>query len=33
MAESKIEVGRKAPAFTLVDQNDDKVALKDLAGQ
>jgi peroxiredoxin Q/BCP len=30
---SKIVVGRKAPAFTLPDQDGEKVALKDLAGQ
>jgi len=28
-----IEVGQKAPAFTLKNQNEEKVALKDLAGQ
>ncbi len=28
-----IEIGKKAPAFTLEDQNGNKVALKDLAGQ
>ena len=33
MADSSVEVGRKAPAFTLVDQNDKKVALKDLVGR
>lgn len=30
---SAIEAGKKAPAFTLQDQNGDKVALRDLAGQ
>ena len=33
MPATKIEVGKKAPAFTLVDQDGEKVALKDLAGQ
>ncbi|MCP3981167.1 MAG: peroxiredoxin [bacterium] len=33
MAASKIEIGKKAPAFTLPDQDDNKVALKDLAGR
>lgn len=33
MADSKIEVGRKAPAFTLQDQDGEKVALRDLSGQ
>jgi len=28
-----IEIGDKAPAFTLTDQNGNKVALKDLSGQ
>ncbi|MEQ8762986.1 MAG: thioredoxin-dependent thiol peroxidase [Planctomycetota bacterium] len=28
-----IEAGKKAPAFTLKNQDDEKVALKDLAGQ
>jgi len=32
MSESKIEVGSKAPAFTLLDADGEKVALKDLAG-
>ena len=30
---SELTVGKKAPAFTLVNQNDEKVSLKDLAGQ
>lgn len=33
MADSKIEVGKKAPAFTLQDQDGEKVALRDLSGQ
>ena len=33
MSESKLVVGKKAPAFTLPDQDDAKVALKDLAGK
>ena len=33
MAESKIEVGRKAPAFTLANQDDEKVKLSDYAGK
>jgi peroxiredoxin Q/BCP len=32
-AEQKIEVGKKAPAFTLEDQDGKKTALHDLAGQ
>lgn len=28
-----LEVGKKAPAFTLKDQNDEKVALKDFVGK
>ncbi len=32
-AEGKIVVGKKAPAFTALDQDGAKVALKDLAGQ
>jgi len=30
---SKLEVGKKAPSFTLQDDGDDKVALSSLAGQ
>jgi len=30
---TRLEVGTKAPLFTLKDQNNDKVALKDFAGQ
>ena len=30
---AKLEVGKKAPAFTLVNQNGTKVSLKDFAGQ
>ncbi len=33
MPESKIEVGRKAPAFTLKNQDGQSVSLTDLAGQ
>lgn len=33
MAETTLEVGKKAPAFTLPDHDGNKVALKDLAGQ
>ena len=33
MPKTTIEVGEKAPAFTRADQNGEKVALKDLAGQ
>ncbi len=33
MPEAKIEVGKKAPTFTLVDQNNEKVKLSDFAGQ
>jgi peroxiredoxin Q/BCP len=33
MAQAAIQEGRKAPQFTLVDQDAAKVALKDLAGQ
>lgn len=33
MADHVLTVGRKAPAFSLKDQNGEKVALKDLAGQ
>jgi len=33
MTESPITVGKKAPAFTLPDQDDREVALKDLAGK
>lgn len=33
MAESVLTPGKKAPAFTLPDQDGKKVALKDLAGQ
>ncbi len=33
MAESMLTPGKKAPAFTLPDQDGKKVALKDLAGQ
>lgn len=29
----RLEPGKKAPAFTLLDQNDQKVALKDLSGK
>ncbi len=30
---AKLEVGKKAPAFTLINQDGDKVSLKDFAGQ
>lgn len=33
MADTKIEVGRKAPLFTLPDQDGNKIALRELAGQ
>ena len=33
MGETTIKVGNKAPAFTLLDQDERKVALKDLLGQ
>ena len=33
MAESKLEVGKKAPAFTLPDQDGRKVSLEGLKGQ
>jgi len=33
MANAGIEVGKRAPEFTLPDQNDESVSLKDLAGQ
>ena len=33
MPSVEIEIGQKAPAFTLPNQDDEKVALKDLAGQ
>ena len=33
MAESKIKVGNKAPAFTLIDQDGNKVKLSDFGGQ
>ena len=33
MAESKVEVGKKAPEFSLCDQNGKKVALEALRGQ
>lgn len=33
MGDARIAVGKKAPAFTLPDQDDREVALKDLAGK
>ncbi len=33
MAESKIEIGKKPPAFTLVNQDNEKVKLSDYTGQ
>ena len=33
MAETALNIGNKAPAFTLLNQDDAKVALQDLAGQ
>ena len=30
---AKLEVGKKAPAFTLINQDGEKVSLKDFAGQ
>jgi len=33
MAESALTVGKAAPAFTLLNQDDEKVALKDLVGR
>ena len=33
MAESKLTVGKRAPAFSLPNQDDESVALKDLAGK
>src|SRR5688572_29669420 len=33
MAETEIEIGKRAPAWSLVNQDGEKVALKDLKGQ